>query len=297
MINDIADSTSALLDKLAKVKDVQNENYTKDGILYCGKCNEPRQAWVDWIPDADGNREKKLVRVMCKCDVRRDEEEKERARRADFEVSMRSIRLALHTERKDVKWHFNQDDSPDSPISKTCRKYVEQWDEMKKNNEGILFYGRKGNGKSFYASCIYNALYEKGVLVGFTTTANLMDILGKWDKTEIINAIKTAHLLVLDDLGAERDTSYSAELMYSVIDTRYRSGLPTIVTTNIALANMEKEEEIWRSRIYDRIIEMCPIKLKLEGESRRSAIADERRKIARELLDWTKDDRSGGNGL
>ena len=273
------------LEELASIQPTKEiEDYSKDGILFCGKCNAPKQAWVDWIPDANGNREQKLVRVMCKCDVEREAKEAEKKKQDDFYYAMREIRAILHTEQTDVRWTFEQDDSPNSPTSLACRKYVEEWDEMKRNNIGIIFFGSKGNGKSFYASCVYNAMLERNVLAGFTSTANLMNILSKWDKTEIIDTIKRVQLLVLDDLGAERDTSYSAELMYYVIDERYKTGLPTIVTTNYALANMEQEEEVWRGRIYDRIIEMCPITLRMEGQSRRAGIAEERKNLARKIM-------------
>lgn len=281
----INDAARQFVEGIASIPpDKQTEDFEKDGILHCGKCREPKQAWIDWFPDENGNQEKRLVRIMCRCDIEKERREAEIKAQMDFDEAMRKINLALHTERKDIRWKFDQDDSEDSPISKTCRKYVSEWDAMKRDNLGILFYGRKGNGKSFYASCIYNELLSKRVTVGFTSTANLMNILGKWDKTEIIDAISRVKLLVLDDLGAERDTSYSAELMYSVIDARYKTGLPTIVTTNLALADMEMEEDVWRSRIYDRIVEMCPITIRMDGDSRRAGIAEERKRIARELL-------------
>lgn len=284
-MTDMKGAVSALLDSLANIPPANRSgDYEKDGILHCGKCGEPRQAWVDWIPDKDGNVEKRLVYVQCQCDALREAEEKERRKQEEFYGSMRVISEVLQTERGSVQWNFSQDDSPTSPASMTCRRYIEDWEDMKRQNLGILIYGSKGNGKSFYASCVYNELVKKRVLCGFTSTANLMNILSKWDKTEIIDAIKRVQLLVLDDLGAERETSYSAELMYYVIDERYKTGLPTIVTTNYALSNMEKEEDLTRARIYDRIIEMCPITLKMEGPSRRSGIADERKRLAREIM-------------
>ena len=279
----------SIVERLANMQpERKNEDFVKDGILMCCKCGEPKQAWIDWFPDENGNQEKRLVRVMCRCDIENEQREKETKAQTEFEDALRRVNLALHTERKDIRWRFEMDDSPDSPVAKTCRKYVMKWNAMKKDNLGILLYGRKGNGKSFYASCIYNALTDHHILCGFTSTANLMSILGKWDRTEILDALTRVKLLVLDDLGAERDTSYSAELMYTVIDARYKAALPTIVTTNLALADMEEEEDVWRSRIYDRIIEMCPITIRMDGDSRRAAIADERKRKARELLRGTQ---------
>ena len=278
------------VEELAKKATPNSGGYEKDGIRYCSKCDEPKQAWIAWFPDDEGNPTKKLVPVMCRCDIEQEREEKDRIRQMDFDDAMRSVRLALQTRRDDIRWRFDQDDAPDSPIAKTCRRYVEEWDAMKADNMGILFFGNKGVGKTFYASCIANALKAKRVLVGFTSAPNLMNILGKWDKTEIFDAITRCHLLIIDDLGAERWNDYSGELMYSVIDARYKTGKPTIVTTNNDLEEMRNESEIWRSRIYDRVIEMCPITLRMQGESRREGIADARKRKARELL------RASGKG-
>lgn len=261
----------------------------KDGILYCGKCGHPKQAWIEWLPDENGNREMKLVPIMCLCDMERERSERERKAQADYDEAMRKMRMILQTRLDDVRWKFDMDDEPGNPIARTCRKYVAEWDGMLADNMGILFYGNKGTGKTFYASCIYNALKEKRVLVGFTSTPNLMNILSKWDKSEIFDELKAAKLLVIDDLGAERGSEYGAEMMYSVIDARYKTGRPTIVTTNLDLEDMKNEDDLWKSRIYDRVIEMCPIPLSMTGESRRGAIAEARKAKAREMLDWTKE--------
>jgi len=274
----------ALTGRLTSNQKRKEDDFEKDGILYCGKCGAPRQAWIDWIPDADGKTEKRLVPIMCKCDEEEEKREKEEKAQHDFDLAMRHIRLTLYTMRDDVTATFADDTDEDNAISKTCRKYVERWEEMRKDNMGILFYGSKGTGKTFYASCIYNELLKNRILAGFTSTVNLMNVLSKWDKTDVFECIEKVRLLVLDDLGAERDTSYGAELMYSVIDARYKTGLPTIITTNLDLGEMKAETDIWRSRIYDRVIEMCPIAIPMAGESKRVNIADERKKKARELL-------------
>lgn len=265
----------------------QAGDYEQDGILHCRKCGEPKQAWVNWFPDKDGNPTKNLVRIMCKCDMEAEKAEKERKAQADFDEAMRTVRLALNTQRDDVRWRFDMDDKANAKISAACRVYVEKWDDVRKDNMGILFYGNKGCGKTFYASCIYNALKDKRILVGFSSAPNLMNILGKWDKTEIFDAITRPLMLVIDDLGAERDSSYSAELMYSVIDARYKTGKPTIVTTNLDLDEMKQEQDGLRSRIYDRVIEMCPVTIPMVGMSRRTTIAENRRKHAMELLGLT----------
>ena len=272
------------LNEISQPKNARPGDYQEDGVLYCGKCKTPRQAWVDWIPDENGNVEKRLVPVMCACDVEAEEKEKDRKAQQRFDESMSHVSLALHTMRDEVQGIFANDDTPSADISKTARKYVDRWTDMKEKNIGIIFYGSKGTGKTFYASCIYNELVSRRVLCGFTSVPNLMNALSAWDKTEIYDVIARVKLLVLDDFGAERDTSYGLELMYSVIDARYKTRLPTIITTNLDYAEMDREQDIMKARLYDRIREMCAINLKMAGESKRRAIADERRRLARELL-------------
>lgn len=267
-------------------RDNRNEgDYYEDEILHCGKCHEPKQAWIDWIPDAEGKRERKLVPCMCKCETEAWDAEKAKAERGKFKMRLDELRGAI-TNGYDCmpKSTFGDDSNPNNVYSKACRNYVARWQEMKANNMGILFYGSKGTGKTFYASCIANALTEKNVTTAFTTVANLMSVLSGRYKVEAIDAISRVQLIVLDDLDTERNTSYGMELLYTVIDTRYRSGKPTIITTNLEIENMKEETDLALSRVYDRVIEMCPIAMKINGESRRIAAAETRKKIAREIL-------------
>lgn len=258
-------------------------DYEHDGLIFCGKCHSPRQKRIVWN---DGNVDiDQLVTIMCKCDIENERIEQEREKLDKFRITLETMRRTIGADATYFGGTFADDEAPNSPISRTCRRYVKRWPEMKKDNMGILLYGSKGTGKSFYASCIANALAERMISTGIVTTSRLMGALqSKWDHEDVMTALCRFQLLVLDDLGAERDTSYGSEQIYNVIDARYRSKRPTIVTTNFDLADMKQETDLWRSRIYDRIAEMCPIAIRMDGESRRSGIADERRRRARELL-------------
>jgi len=75
-----------------------------------------------------------------------------------------------------------------------------------------------------------------------------------------------------------------AEQIFAVIDARCRSNLPTIVTTNLTPQEMDAPETMQYKRIFDRVAEMCPVSLLIDGESRRIQNAQRRKEIARELL-------------
>ena len=64
-------------------------------------------------------------------------------------------------------------------------------------------------------------------------------------------------------------------IVFSVIDRRYRSGRPLIVTTNLPIKQLKEETNIEKKRIYDRILEMC-VPLYVGGSSYRSDIAHEK---------------------
>ena len=87
------------------------------------------------------------------------------------------------------------------------------------------------------------------------------------------------NLLIIDDLGAERQSEFMKEQIFNVIDSRYRSGKPMIVTTNLTAEQLKKPEDVASGRIYDRILERCH-PLKIDGESmRRKKLREDFREI------------------
>lgn len=186
-----------------------------------------------------------------------------------------------------LKYTFGQDDRRNPEVSDVCLKYVQNWDSMKADNIGILFYGDVGTGKSFLACCIANALLGRLVSVSVTNFPRILNTLQGFDdeRQKRIDRLQQYSLLVIDDLGVERDTTFSVEQVYNVIDTRARSGKPLIVTTNLSMKDLQNPPSLAHSRIYDRVLEMCPIRLKLTGDSRRVGNANDRKDKARRLLD------------
>ena len=64
-------------------------------------------------------------------------------------------------------------------------------------------------------------------------------------------------LLIIDDFGMERGTEYALEQIYNIVDSRYRSRKPLIVTTNLTLDEIRHPQDTAHARIYDRLLEMC----------------------------------------
>ena len=280
-----------VINKLIAVS-LQNRNegdyLDEEGFLMCGKCHTRKQH--DITLPAFGGQSERVVRVGIACECRNKEIEAERAaeERRQFLQRMEVLRRDGITDPAYIQYTFNQDDNRNPEVSEVCRRYVENWDEMFKENIGILFYGGVGTGKSFMACCIANALIEKLVPVSVTNFPRILNALQSFgfgeERQEFIDKLQRYKLLVIDDLGVERDTSYSTEQVYNIIDTRSRSGMPLIITTNLSMDDLKNPPSLAHSRIYDRVLEMCPIRLKLVGESRRKTIANGRRDKAKKLL-------------
>ncbi len=136
-----------------------------------------------------------------------------------------------------------------------ARAYVEHWPEAFKRNIGLLLFGDVGTGKSFAAGCIANALLDTEVpvlMTNFPTVlARLCGMFGE-DRTDFLASLGDYDLLIIDDLGTERNTEYSMEQMFSIIDSRYRSGKPLIVTTNLKLDKLKHPTDLAHARILER---------------------------------------------
>ena len=90
-------------------------------------------------------------------------------------------------------------------------------------------------------------------------------------------------LLVIDDFGMERGTEYALEQIYNIIDSRYRSRKPLIVTTNLTLTELKKTQDTAHARIYDRLLELC-IPIACTGPSMRKNIGQAKLNLLKTLL-------------
>lgn len=177
-----------------------------------------------------------------------------------------------------------ESDNGKCPALNKARAYVKNWQTMKENNCGLIFLGDVGTGKTFAAACIANALVSVGVSVRMTSFNNaLKAVFAAENKEKIFDELCGYDLLILDDLGAERDTSYAVEQLYNLIDKRYISGKPMIITTNIPLKELKNPSNTAYKRIYDRILEMC-VAVAFRNENMRRAVAAEKRALAVSVL-------------
>ena len=154
-------------------------------------------------------------------------------------------------------WTFDKDNGK-NPVMKKARDYIEKWSDALSSNTGLVLWGDVGTGKTFFAACIANALVEQNVSVKMTNFSTILnDLFAESDKNKYLDRLNKHSLLIIDDLGIERGTEYALEQVYNVIDTRYKSGKPLIITTNLTLDELKYPTDIPHKRIYDRVLGMC----------------------------------------
>ena len=233
----------------------ESDEYIKGNMIYCRKCNEPRREWLSLIGG--------YVPVMCSCMIA---EQKKQERLARIE----KYRNTGFPDRGLQKCRFDHDDKKSKKASDMCRSYVRRFSEFKKAGKGLILFGGVGTGKTFLASCIANELIDNGVPCLVTNFARIINtIQGMYEgKQKYLDSLNEFDLLVIDDLGIERNTEYVNELVYNIIDARYRSGKPMIITTNLKYTDLYHTEDTNKARIYSRIIEMC-LPVLVSGEDRR----------------------------
>ena len=248
------------------------EDYTgEDGLLYCGKCRKPKEAYFAPDKAAIFGRDRHPAECDCQKTAREEREAAEKRRRHLDTVEELKRRGFTDPTMRD--WTFENDNGR-NPQMKTAHFYVEHWEDMKAGNIGYLLWGSVGTGKSYLAGCIANALMEKEISVRMTNFALILnDLAATFEgKNEYISNLCRYPLLILDDFGMERGTEYGLEQVYNVIDSRYRSGKPLIVTTNLTLTELQNPQDTPHARIYDRLLEMCaPVCFSGENFRRESA--------------------------
>lgn len=158
-----------------------------------------------------------------------------------------------------------------------------------KNPVGLLLVGGVGSGKTHIVASLVNYLadamelysreehpdeyidsyksdfswLDKNTGVCFVMLSELYEHLrfcysenNSWFPKQIVNHLREVELLVLDDMGAEKASDWTKEILFNIIDYRYNEQLPMIVTTNCV---PEELKEKIGDRNFDRLREMCAL--------------------------------------
>lgn len=253
---------------------LRDDEYLKDDVIYCKKCNTPRMFVSDNFK----------VRCLCRCQGQaRDEEEraeKERERLKEIE-KLQSASL-IGDRYKGVtfdKTETGHNATFDNAYIR-CKKYCDVASKVLADGLGIYLYGDKGAGKTHLTACMANNLIQQRKQVLFTNFAEIAKMIkgtfgnNKESEADYINRIATVDFLFIDDLGTERVQATNGadlwlqEKIFDVLNKRYNNRKPTVFTSNYTLQELITERGIMEKTV-DRIVEMSHAVIKVEGKSYR----------------------------
>ncbi|UVX67669.1 MAG: AFG1-like ATPase [Namikivirus ikeda] len=275
---DIIDTISARASR--QYSETEGDYRNEDGLLICGKCNTQKECV---LTKRDGTT--RTVRCACECSVAQNAKEAEEKRKRDRLQYLDSMRRTGFPDAEMREWTFAKSDHADQRNENIARRYVANFDAMRKQGTGLLLCGSVGTGKSFLAAAIANELISQGTPCLMTNFSRIISRISEkfGGDQKYLDDLNRFDLLIIDDLGAERDTEFTWEKVMNVIDARYRAGLPLIITTNLGPKDFTDRGDIRRQRVFSRLKEMC-VCLEVKGMDRRGKKMQDKLQTAKSLL-------------
>ncbi len=142
-----------------------------------------------------------------------------------------------------------------SDILDYCKRYARTFSKASPN---VFMIGKTGLGKTHLSLSIAKVVSERGFLVAYGSILNYLRAIeaehfGRAEdpRADTLMVLLNADLLILDDLGSEYDTSFYASTIYNIINTRINQGSPTIISSNLSSAELQKK---YNDRIISRIL-------------------------------------------
>lgn len=208
----------------------------------------------------------------------------EQANRMREHIGLRKKQYNYH-----ITYKIRQEEGEESAYE-TVVMYTQRFLEGK-CKKGLLLVGGVGSGKTFMVSHVANSIVNYITLretgdwnfwldiesedwlyvrepVVFSAASNMLDDLRKNPYPMTYARYQECSLLILDDLGVERVTEWSLEILFKIVDYRYNEELPILITTN---CTPEELKEHVGDRIFDRIRSMCAL-VPVTSPSRRKTV-------------------------
>lgn len=245
----------------------------------CEGCQENVKVYETELIGGPDKGKKHIINQGCRCeDIRLAKQAKEYKKQANFNRVLRIFKEYSLINKALMQASFETYEPKNESqeyAKRTSQRYVEVFNKDKPNN--LAIYGGYGVGKSHLAKSITDGIMAQKhdnsthyTSIYISVPKLLRKIRSTYDRNsevteeQIFNALETADLLVLDDLGAENDSEWAEEKIFDLIDSR--QGMSTIYTMNF------KPEELTKvigERNFSRVINQDTHVIEIEGSNHR----------------------------
>ncbi len=140
-----------------------------------------------------------------------------------------------------------------------AKSYVQRW--ANRPDGWLRLHGPFGVGKTHLAVAAASEREDRGDEVFFATVADLLDYLratfapeSEVTHDDLLDRIRNADVLVLDDMGAERSTPFAEDKLFQIVGYRYEERLPTIITTSQQIEAIAAARPRIASRLQDNMV-------------------------------------------
>lgn len=219
-----------------------------------------------------------------------DLKEEKQKKRKQFEQMIRQFYIQNYINKRIQDYQFEN-----FIITETNKKEVEIAKDFtekcinKNQKNGLIITGKSGVGKTHLATAILNKLTEKDLLVLMGRLILLLDVIKDTFKDfsskekDIIELYSKVDILIIDDLGTERISSWALEKLYTIIENRNENKLPIIATTRFNKESLldrfyQSEDEELSKAVIQKLYQFCyGIELKKydQNEKEKVSISDQ----------------------
>lgn len=225
----------------------------------------PKCGGSTWLPSESGEA------VPCECRERRLQQARMRGLASTIPPKFRGIAIAddgqtITNAGRPMTFH-----APEviREVLRFCRRIDEELD----NGNGLWLEGGNGTGKTTLAMLVSKAALDAGRSVAIYSMPKLLaEIRNTFDRdsdesyANLRKRLADVDLLHLDDVGAEQQTEWVLEQLYSIVNERYEDGKSIVITTNLSFEKLRAQVG---PRTVSRLAEMCH-QLPLDGPDHRS---------------------------
>jgi DNA replication protein DnaC len=153
----------------------------------------------------------------------------------------------------------------------SVRRYVRDVEANLDSGRGLWLQGDVGTGKTTLAMLVSKAALDAGRSVAIYSLPRLLNLLRESMDSEtgmldFMDRLTAVDLLHLDDLGAENQTDWVLEQLYSIVNSRYEAERTIVATTNLM---PDELSDRLGARTVSRLVEICGDLIPLYGEDKR----------------------------